>query len=178
MWKWLARQYRESSTKRRLQEEPPEKSAEEIESERVLDLIGKIRNDIKRVNKDLLWIHLNQLSQVFRIRMEETMEKHNQRIAKLLEYLQWDDEDGYWENPLQERDYYRNTEGVIIDTKDTPKLIIPSTQLIMSKPFSHGEIQITPYLKKWSENEREALLLRIYGIELWRIPRILNRTMW
>lgn len=177
MWKWLARQYRESSTKERFKEDPPEKSAEEIESEKVSDLLWKIRNDIKKINQDSLWIHLSQLSQVFRIRVEETVEKHNQRIAKLLECLQWNDEEGFWERPLQERDYYRNTEGVIIDTKDTSQLNMPSIKLIMDKPFSHGEIQVSQFCRKESENEREALLLRIYGIELWKIPRILNGTM-
>lgn len=177
MWKWILRQYRESSPQIKFPEKERKTSEEDIESEKVLDLIRKIRNDIKRTNKELLWIHLNELSCIFRIWTEETLEKHNRRITKLLESLQSNDEEGHWENPLQERDYWKNTEGVAIDTKDKPKLILPNIQLIMDKSFSHGEIQITPYLKKWSENEREALLLRIYGIELWKIPRILSGTL-
>ena len=64
--------------------------------------------------------------------------------------------------------------GKIIDTKDVPRLVMPTPELVMKEPISQEKIHKEGFFKIDPIIKREALVLRIYGIEIWKIPRILR----
>ncbi len=174
MWRWVSRSHRVDrfDFSSEMDSQDQEEKADSP-SQKVRKVIDDIRSAINNADGWLLWQKLDELSGIFRIQTTEVETIHNKRIMDILEWLQVNDAK-YWDTPLKERDYYRNMKGKIIDTKDVPRLVMPTPELVMKEPISQEKIHKEGFFKIDPIIKREALVLRIYGIEIWKIPRILR----
>lgn len=175
MWRWVSRSHRadrfDFSTE--MDSQYQEEQTDSV-SQKVRKVIDDIRSAINNADWWLLWQKLDELSGIFRIQTTEVETIHNKRILGILEWLYNADRTMHWTTPLQEQDYYRNTKGIIVDTKDTPRLVIPTPELVMKEPISQEKTHKEGFFKLDPIIKREVLVLRIYGIEIWKIPRILR----
>lgn len=124
MWRWVSRSHRadqfDFSTE--MDSQYQEEQTDSV-SQKVRKVIDDIRSAINNADWLLLWQKLDELSGIFRIQTTEVETIHNKRILGILEWLYNADRTMHWTTPLQEQDYYRNTKGIIVDTKDTPRLV-------------------------------------------------------
>ncbi|NRH21039.1 hypothetical protein HOO68_03270 [Candidatus Gracilibacteria bacterium] len=151
--------------------------AEEVEvassnqrESQVYNLILSIKKSILISNGQQLGEDLNALSAIFRIQAHETIIAHNGRISELLGGLRKNVSDTSWSTKIQVLGVLKDVKGRAIESQE--KFVIPSVGMFMETPISHdgnvGRIQIKPSI------ERELLLLKIYGIDIGEISRILD----
>ncbi|MBX9808844.1 hypothetical protein K2X92_00435 [Candidatus Gracilibacteria bacterium] len=140
-----------------------------IAGKRLNDLMILIAESIHQNKKEELIRHLNELSEIIRIKVNEKILAYNDRIKSILVESQKLDTQGNWNNVVVINGSLSNTKGEFIESQDFHTQ--PSIDMIIDLPISHDAI-VPKQIK--SSKEREFMLLKIYGISIENMLQVLS----
>jgi hypothetical protein len=117
-----------------------------------------IAETISKHQKQELIQHLNELSEIIRIKVNEKILAYNDRIRSILMESQKNDIQGNWNNVIVANGALHNSKGEFVESQDIRTR--PSIDRILALPISHDGI--LPAHRAIPSREREFMLLKIY----------------